>query len=149
MRKTWPLQLKKLTQATLTVIIRLGFCFVLLFCFEKGPQRVSCLVWNSICKLCWPQRNPPSLWLPVAGMKGISHCLRVSIALIKYHNQKQLGKKKVYFKYSFTPQSITKDSQGRNSKRAGNWQQELMQRQKKNAVYWVTWSSQLAQPAFL
>ena len=51
-------------------------------------------------------------------------CLRVSVAVMKYHGQQQLWEEKVYFTLAFT----IKSSQDRNSSRAGIWRQELMQR---------------------
>lgn len=53
---------------------------------------------------------------------------RVSIAGIKQHEQKQLGDERVYLAYTFTPQSITEGSQGRNSDWAGTWRQESMKK---------------------
>jgi hypothetical protein len=61
--------------------------------------------------------------------------VRVSIAVIKHHDQKkQLGEERVYFPDASTIQSITERSQGRNSNRAGTWRQELMQRPWKGAA---------------
>jgi len=48
----------------------------------------------------------------------------VTIAVMKYCDQKQAGEKRVYLVALF----ITKGSQDKNSNRAGTWRQELMQR---------------------
>jgi hypothetical protein len=42
--------------------------------------------------------------------------------------KKQVGRERVYLAYTSTLLFITKGSQDRNSSRAGNWRQELMQR---------------------
>jgi hypothetical protein len=54
--------------------------------------------------------------------------VRVSIALIKYQDQKQVGEKRVYLTYTSTSLFITKGNQDRNSSRDRTWRQELMQR---------------------
>jgi hypothetical protein len=64
-------------------------------------------------------------------------CLRVTTAVIKHHDQKHLGKERVYLAYTSTSLVIIKRSQDRNSSRAENWRQELMQRPWKGAVYWL------------
>jgi hypothetical protein len=68
--------------------------------------------------------------------------ITVSIASTKHHDQKSVGKERVYLAYTSRSQSITGGSQDRNSSRAGTWRQELMQRPWRSAAYW------LAQPAF-
>lgn len=61
-----------------------------------------------------------------------SYCVvvlvRVSIAMMKHHDQKQIGEEMVYLAYTSTPQFITKGSQSRNSHREGTWSQELLQK---------------------
>jgi hypothetical protein len=52
-------------------------------------------------------------------------------------SKKQAGKERVYSPYTFTSLFIIKESQDRNSNRAGNWKQELMQRPFRDAGYWL------------
>jgi len=40
-------------------------------------------------------------------------CLRISITVMKFHDQKQLVEERVYFNYTFILQIINKGSQGR------------------------------------
>jgi hypothetical protein len=54
-------------------------------------------------------------------------CLRVIVATIKYHNQKQVREGRVYF--------YIEGSQDRNSSRAETWRQKLMQRPWRDAAY--------------
>ena len=53
--------------------------------------------------------------------------VRVSTAAINHHDQKQAGQERVYLAYTSTVLFIIGGSQDRNSNRAGNWKQELMQ----------------------
>jgi hypothetical protein len=55
----------------------------------------------------------------------ISVLVRVTIAVMKHHDQNQVGEEKVYSIYTSTSQLIIKGSQNRNSSRAGTWRQEL------------------------
>jgi hypothetical protein len=64
-------------------------------------------------------------------------CLRVTIAVMKHHNQKQTKKARVNLVYTSRSQSITEGSQGRKSNRAGTCEQELMQRPQMDAAYWL------------
>lgn len=53
--------------------------------------------------------------------------VRVSIAVAKRSDLKQLGKKTCLSSSTFRQQSVAKESQGSNSSRAGHWRQELRQ----------------------
>jgi hypothetical protein len=55
----------------------------------------------------------------------------VTIAMIKYHDQKQVGEERVYLAYT----SIAEGIQGRNLNRTGIWRQELMKRPWRDAAY--------------
>ena len=57
--------------------------------------------------------------------------------------KKQVGEERVFSAYTSTLRLITKESQDRNSHRAGTWRQELMQRPWRNAA------SRLASPGLL
>jgi hypothetical protein len=52
--------------------------------------------------------------------------VRVSIAAMKHHDQKQVREERVYLAYIFIALFIIKGSQDRNSNRAGTWSQELI-----------------------
>jgi hypothetical protein len=52
----------------------------------------------------------------------------VCIAVVKHHDQKQVGEERVYSAYSSTLSSIIEGSQDRNSSRARTWRQGLLQR---------------------
>lgn len=65
----------------------------------------------------------------------------VSIAAMKHNDQKARW---VYGAYIFTSQFIIKGNQEKNTNKAADWKQELMQRTRNCAVY--LW---LAQPPFL
>jgi hypothetical protein len=55
--------------------------------------------------------------------------VRVTIAVMKYPDQKQHGEEgRVSLVYNFTPSLIIKESSDRNSSRAGTWNQEPIQR---------------------
>jgi hypothetical protein len=45
--------------------------------------------------------------------------VRVTIAVMKHHEQKQVGEERVCSAYTFTSQFISKGSQKRNSSRVG------------------------------
>ena len=45
--------------------------------------------------------------------------VRVPVAVMKHHDQKQTGEARVYLAYTSTSQSITERNQERNSSRAG------------------------------
>ena len=53
---------------------------------------------------------------------------------MKRHDHKQVEEERVCLAYTSTSQSITEESQDRNSSMAGSWSQELMQRWWKSAV---------------
>jgi hypothetical protein len=63
--------------------------------------------------------------------------VRVTIAVMKHHDQKQIGEERVYVAYASISLFITKGSQDWSSSRAGNWKQELMQRSCRDAAYWL------------
>jgi hypothetical protein len=71
-------------------------------------------------------------------------CLRVTIAVIKYHDKKQVGERKVYLLYTFVSMFVTTGNQDRNSNRAGTWRQKLMQRPRRGAAYWLALHSLLS-----
>jgi hypothetical protein len=52
-------------------------------------------------------------------------------------NTNQAGEERVYLVYTVTELFIVDRSQDRNSKRAGTWRQELMQRLWRGAAYWL------------
>jgi hypothetical protein len=62
----------------------------------------------------------------------------VIIAVIKHHDQKQVGEERVHLAVFSTALSIIKVSQGRDSNRAGSLSQELMQSPWRSAAYWLT-----------
>jgi hypothetical protein len=76
-------------------------------------------------------------------IKLIPSYLRVAVAVMKRHGQKQTGEERVYLTCTSTSLLIIGRSQNRNSRREGTWRQALMQRPWKSAIYW------LAQPALL
>jgi hypothetical protein len=49
------------------------------------------------------------------------------VAVIKHHDQKQLGEGEIYLAYASTSLFITEGKQNRNTSRAGTWREELMQ----------------------
>jgi hypothetical protein len=53
--------------------------------------------------------------------------VRTSIAMIKHHDQKQVGKERVYLAFTCMSYFIIEESQDRNSNRAEIWRQGLMQ----------------------
>ena len=59
---------------------------------------------------------------------------RVIAAVMKHHNQKQVGKERAYLAYTFSSLSTIKGSQDRNSTMAGTWWQELMQRPQRGCL---------------
>jgi hypothetical protein len=65
---------------------------------------------------------------------SLSLLIRVSVAVIKYHDQRQLGGGKSYFSYTSISQFISQGGQARNSSRVGIWKQELMQKVWRNAA---------------
>jgi hypothetical protein len=56
---------------------------------------------------------------PSAFHVNITILLRVSIAAMKHHDQKQAGKKRVYFAYTSMLLFIFEESQDKKSSRAG------------------------------
>jgi hypothetical protein len=52
--------------------------------------------------------------------------VRITVAILKHHDQNQLGDERVYFTHRSIEQFIIKISEGRTSNRAGTWRQELM-----------------------
>ena len=56
---------------------------------------------------------------------------------MKRHDQKQVGKERVYSVHTSTSLSITEGSRDRNSNKVGTWRQELVQRTQKDAAYWL------------
>jgi hypothetical protein len=61
--------------------------------------------------------------------------VRVTIAMMEHHDQKQVVEERVCLAYTSTSQSITERSQDRNSSRTETWRQELIQRPWMGAVY--------------
>ena len=62
---------------------------------------------------------------------------RVSIAVMKHHDQKQLVGGKGLFIYTSTSLFIVEENQSRISIRVGIWRQELMQRLWRGAAHWL------------
>ena len=58
----------------------------------------------------------------------LSLLVRVTVAVMRHHDQKQTGEKKVYLASTSTSLLIIKGSRDRNSNRAGTWSQALRQR---------------------
>jgi hypothetical protein len=64
-------------------------------------------------------------------------CLRIPLAMMKHHDKKHIGKEKVYSAYTSTCSlSCPEGSQDSNSRKAGTWSQELMQRPWESAAHW-------------
>ena len=63
--------------------------------------------------------------------------VRVSIAVMKHHDPKQVGEERAYLAYTSTSLFIIERSQDRNSSRAESWRQELMQKPWRGASYWL------------
>jgi len=64
--------------------------------------------------------------------------VRVSIAVMKHHNQKESwGGKCLSVLYFHTLVPSLKEARTRNSNRTGTWRQELMQKPWKGAAYWL------------
>jgi hypothetical protein len=70
--------------------------------------------------------------------------VRVTLSVMKLHDQKQAGEERVYLAYISTSLFIIKGSQDRNSNRAGTWRQELMPRLKRGAAHWLALHSLLS-----
>lgn len=51
---------------------------------------------------------------------------KVTIAVVKHHDQKKLREETAYLVYSPTSQFITKSREDRDSRRPGTWRQKLM-----------------------
>jgi hypothetical protein len=62
--------------------------------------------------------------------------VRVPIAVMKHHDQKQVREKSIHLAYSTTFRTITEGSQGRNLNLVGTWRQELIQRPLRSAAFW-------------
>jgi hypothetical protein len=60
--------------------------------------------------------------------------VRVVVALMKHHDQTQLGEEMIYLAYTSPAPFIIKESQDRNSNRTGTWKKEPMQRPWKGAA---------------
>ena len=76
----------------------------------------------------------PIMWALGIKLKSLGcSCVlvKVTIALMKHHEQKQVVEEMVYWAY----RSISGGCQGRNSNKAGTWRQELMQRPWRGAAY--------------
>ena len=67
-------------------------------------------------------------------MQNTTVLLGVSDAVMEHHDQKQLGKERVYLAYPSTSLFVTEGGQDRNSNRTGTWRQELMQRSWRGAA---------------
>lgn len=63
--------------------------------------------------------------------------VRVTISVIKHHDQTQVGEEGVHLA-SFTALSIINGSQGRSSNRAGTLSQELKHRPWRSTAHWLT-----------
>jgi len=62
--------------------------------------------------------------------------VRVSIAVTKHHNQKSnVGEERLYLAYTSTALLIIERCCDWNSKKAGTWRQELMQRPWRSAAH--------------
>ena len=85
--------------------------------------------------------SPKTTWLGLSQQYPtilVPTCLRVSIAVMKHHVQKQLGEERVYVPHSsFIQQFVTKSNEGRNWSWTGTWRQELMWRPQRSAAYWL------------
>ena len=90
----------------------------------------------------------PSWWLQRSEGPCLNYCsvaasVRVTITVMKPHDQKQLREERVSSASTSPSLFITEGSQGRNPNTAGTWRQELMQRPWRGGAYWF------AHPAFL
>ena len=64
--------------------------------------------------------------------------VRVTIAAIKHHDQKQVGVERVHLAFSSTALYVIKVNQARDSNRVGTLSQELLQRPRRSAAYCLT-----------
>jgi hypothetical protein len=99
----------------------------------------------------WASLGIPCYQLPVlAGMPQGRHgpggLVRLTIAMIKLHDQSNLGRKWLIWLTLNPLQSIIEGSQERNPHRPGTWRHELMQRPPRGAAYWL---AHIACSAFL
>jgi hypothetical protein len=69
--------------------------------------------------------------------KVLAACLRVCIPAQNIMTKKQVGEERVYSAYTSMLLFITKVSQDRNSHRARALRQELIQRSRRGAAYWL------------
>ena len=63
---------------------------------------------------------------------------RVTIAVMKHHDQKQAGEKGFIWLIPLHHSPLVEEEKSREElKQAGTWRQELMQRSWRNTVYWL------------
>jgi hypothetical protein len=74
-----------------------------------------------------------------SGLIACTTCVfvRISIIVTKHHKQHQLEEKRVYFSLQFQISVISEGIQDSNSIRVIFWRQEMMQRPRRSAVYWL------------
>jgi hypothetical protein len=63
--------------------------------------------------------------------------IRVTTAMMKYHDQKQVREERSYLTYTSTFLFIIEGNQERNINREGTWRQKLLQRPQRGAAYWL------------
>jgi hypothetical protein len=63
--------------------------------------------------------------------------VRITIAMMKHHGQKQVGEERVSLTHTSISYSISEGHQGKNSSSSKTWKHELMQRQWRGAADWL------------
>lgn len=71
--------------------------------------------------------------------------VRLTSAVMKYHDQ--FGEERLYSAYASTPQLIIEGNQNRTN-RTGTWRQELTQKPRRRAAYWLAPHSLLSLLAY-
>jgi hypothetical protein len=80
---------------------------------------VALIFWKELywpCRLFWYYSHFQNIVFSFVSISSLSICLKnISIDVVKYYDQKQLRKERVYFKLTvFTSQSIIQGSRARN-----------------------------------
>lgn len=121
-------------------LLPLCWCRFSRFCYSAHSRLADLLASRQVCvhlPSCYRRAGIRDMYHRIYLFKmGFKDALvRVAAAMVQYHDQSNLGRRGFLFCFHISDHHL-KES-GRNSKRAGTWRQELVQRPWRRVASWL------------